>query len=103
MTTLAGIIRAAIAGLYAYAIAPDEYTPEERREFLAPAGQAIDGAEVVEWLEAWIANHPSVSLWVLARPSGGIVVEVRGDGWAQHFGDGLIEAMAAMKRHEEQP
>lgn len=101
--TLANLIRAAIAGLYAYALAPDDYTPTERRGFLAPAGGAIDAAEAVEWLEAWIANHPAASVEFASKPGGGVTIEVGGDAWVQHFGEGLIEAIAAMKHQEERP
>ena len=49
--SLAKRLALSIARLYAYAMAPDDHTAEERREIIDQAGEAIDAANTVVWFE----------------------------------------------------
>ena len=49
--SLAKRLALSIARLYAYAMAPDDHTEQERREIIDQAGEAIDAANLLVWLE----------------------------------------------------
>ena len=49
--SLAKRLALSIARLYAYAMAPDDHTEEERREIIDQAGEAIDAANLLVWFE----------------------------------------------------
>ena len=49
--SLAKLLATSIARLYAYAMAPDDHTEEERREIIDQADEAIEVANTVVWFE----------------------------------------------------
>ena len=49
--SLAKLLATSIARLYAYAMAPDDHTEEERREIIDQADEAIDAANLLVWFE----------------------------------------------------
>jgi hypothetical protein len=58
--SLAKLLATSIARLYAYAMAPDDHTEEERREIIDQADKAIDVANTVVWFEDLLqgSEHP---------------------------------------------
>jgi hypothetical protein len=49
--SLAKRLARSVARLYAYAMAPDDHTEQERREIIDQAGEAIDAANALVWFE----------------------------------------------------
>jgi hypothetical protein len=54
--SLAKRLARSVARLYAYAMAPDDHTEEERREIIDQAGEAIDAANAAAWFDELMEN-----------------------------------------------
>lgn len=61
--SLAKRLARSVARLYAYAMAPDDHAEEERREIIDQAGEAIDAANAIVWLEEEIAKGSTLSVY----------------------------------------
>ena len=55
--SLAKRLARSVARLYAYAMAPDDHTEEERREIIDQAGEAIDAANAAAWFDEYSQKH----------------------------------------------
>jgi hypothetical protein len=68
--SLAKLLATSIARLYAYAMAPDDHTEQERRDIIDQADTAIDAANTVAWFEekgsecCFVARGLSYGVWV---------------------------------------
>lgn len=100
--TLARRIVNALAALYAYAMAPDDYTPPHRRIVIDEGADAIDAANEVAWLEEWMIANPTaaVELQATREPDGATVFRVYLGGPLDRgrMGAGIVEAISAVRR-----
>jgi hypothetical protein len=97
--SLAKLLATSIARLYAYAMAPDDHTEQERREIINQADEAIDAANAVVWFEetgkaqhCWVSHGHGLGTWICE--TGG---EEAGSP------EGMIEAMKIAKDEASQP
>lgn len=102
--TLAHRIVNAIAALYAYAMAPDDYTPETRRETIAEGDVGLAAAEAVPWLEDRMANPAILDVVLeydpLAPEHRRYCVHITPiDGYGH--GPGIVEAIADARARSE--
>ena len=99
--SLAKLLATSIARLYAYAMAPDDHTEEDRREIIDQADTAIDAANTVVWFEER-AKDQSVAIGsTLPMPKQGSFYAVGiGDEERLLTQDGLIEAIKMAKEAE---
>ena len=96
--SLAKRLALSIARLYAYAMAPDDHTAEERREIIDQAGEAIDAANTVVWFEER-AKDQSVAIgstWPIPKQGSFYAVGI-GDEERLLTQEGLIEAIKMAK------
>lgn len=103
--TLARRIVNALAALYAYAMAPDDYTPEARRATIAEGDIGMEAAKALEWLEDWMAANPGEAVELeTSQPVDGAVlfrIYVGGPLDVGGRGAGIVEAIAdAMVRSQ---
>jgi hypothetical protein len=101
--SLAKRLALSIARLYAYAMAPDDHTDEERREIIDQAGEAIDAANLLAWFEQEMKSR-DIDLSVGCLGSGDDVFFVVGWGYlndpskdVEVTHDWLIEAIQLAK------
>ena len=94
--SLAKLLATSIARLYAYAMAPDDHTEEERREIIDQADEAIDAANTVAWFEeTGKARHCSLESISHGHGLGTWICET--DGSEVGSPEGMIEAMKIAK------
>lgn len=89
--SLAKRLALSIARLYAYAMAPDDHTEEERREIIDQAGEAIDAANAVALFEERTKDKSaSISISPLAHGTFYAVAIGNDESLSQ---EGLIETI----------
>jgi hypothetical protein len=97
--SLAKRLALSIARLYAYAMAPDDHTEEERREIIDQAGEAIDAANTVVWFEE-TGKARRCSLESISHGHGKVAWFLEIDGVLSGSPEGIIEAMKIAKKDE---
>jgi len=99
--TLANRILNALAALYAYAMAPDDYDHAARMEAIAEGGAGIRAATVLEWLEEWLQANPLSTLHAEYRPGANPDVRwhvtIGAPGGMDSCGPGFVEALSAIR------